>query len=379
MKIGVHTLPLNWNYGGHLQAYALVAVLKEMGHDAWLINRKLNKFSLPLIPVAIGNRLVKKFILKRKNIRMFGGILEDKDAALLEHNTRDFISRNIKPQTVPFYSTKQLSRGINDYDFDAIMFGSDQVWRPNFPPCLHEYFGSFVKSANAPKLIAYSASFGTDEWICKKQLQKKCAKLVKNFKAVSVREDSGVDICKKHLGIDAEQTLDPTLLLSSEHYLGLLPDSKKKKRGIFVYILDESVGKGCLVEQVSKSLDLPVFSITVKDNSDCNQALNSAPQTEDWIRAFHEADFVITDSFHGCVFSIIFNKQFIAYGNAERGMTRFSSLLRIFGLENQLVTRMSNVELPKLLAPFNWDAINETLKRWQDKSKKYIEHALSVK
>ena len=102
------------------------------------------------------------------------------------------------------------------------------------------------------------------------------------------------------------------------------------------------------------------------------------PPTEEWIQAFDNAEYVITDSFHGCVFSIIFNKPFIAYGNEERGMARFTSLLKLFNLENRLIISSSTFPQDILEIPINWKEITAKLKELQNTSISFLQDALKM-
>lgn len=147
-----------------------------------------------------------------------------------------------------------------------------------------------------------------------------------------------------------------------------LPDNK----GIYTYILDDSDWKTQVVETAKETLGLPQFS-----NQHNKHTVNSEkiPSIESWIKGFADADFVITDSFHGCVFSIIFNKPFIAIGNKDRGLSRFHSLLKIFNLESRLVSDDAELSIDKL-DEINWNYVNSRLKKEKDNSLTFLKSAL---
>ena len=137
------------------------------------------------------------------------------------------------------------------------------------------------------------------------------------------------------------------------------------------YMLDETEEKSTILQHIVETQGYNLVSYKNIDNPDNN----NVPSVEEWLKAFHDSNFVFTDSFHGCVFSIIFNKPFIVHGNKERGMARFSSLLKIFGLEERLVT--SKEEAEKVIAQqIDWERINTIKKEWQEKSLNFLKSNL---
>lgn len=198
----------------------------------------------------------------------------------------------------------------------------------------------FLQKNKKIKRIAYASSFGVDSWEYSSEETKKCAKLAKLFDAISVREQSGVDLCKDYLGVDSRLTLDPTLLLDKEDYLALIGNRYREDndRGVFTYFLDKNKDKSKAAEYVANELDTHVYSCQAKcgldDLSSADLEDYKIPAIQDWLASFANAKFVLTDSFHGMVFSIVFGKPFLVIVNKERGAARFDSLLRkIDGLE----------------------------------------------
>ena len=131
-----------------------------------------------------------------------------------------------------------------------------------------------------------------------------------------------------------------------------------------------------VISFVEQELSITAFSVNSK-YEDPNAPLEERiqPPVETWLRGFYDADFVVTDSFHACVFSILFEKPFIVYGNKERGMARFHSLLSIFGLENRLIINSATAQ--KVIAePIDWNAVNVRKKEWQEKSLNFLKNNL---
>lgn len=294
MKIAILTLPLNHNYGGIIQNYALQTVLKRMGHEVETIKitKPEAKLQFKSVPLILTKRLIKK-IIGRKDGIVFLENKMNKDKAIIEQNVRKFINKRIH-QTKSFYTKKDLSE-INDMKFDAVIVGFDQVWRIPFAyPDIETYFLDFLSNKNIIKL-AFSASFGTDEMEFSDRQITSCGNLIKDFDFVSVREDAGVDLITKkykwNLKCKPIHTLDPTMLLSKDDYINLITRKKSEKEGgLFYYILDSTKEKQDIINLISKEISIKPF--TVKAQSDCiydkpNERI--VPPIEDWLEAFNRA------------------------------------------------------------------------------------------
>lgn len=338
MKIGILTLPLHTNYGGILQAYALQTVLERMGHEARVISLKSRKK-----PGVIG--LIRYYLLSPIKQFILNHLLPAKFSGKQGYYTAKFIQKWIKRDF--YFSYYEIPQGR----YDAIIVGSDQIWREKYV-CgsnklpIETSFLDFAKNWNVLR-ISYAASFGTDEWEYNEQQTTNCQKLLENFDAVSVREKSGVTLCQKYLNHDAQTVLDPTLLLSKEDYLMLLGKNRKKQHGILMaYVLDEDESKRILIEHLGEKLGLTIYKANISgiDALDSSKKLVQPP-LEDWLAGFDDADFVVTDSFHACVFSIIFNKPFIVVPNVVRGTSRFESLLETFGQKFRIVRDPANFDI----------------------------------
>lgn len=333
MKIGILTLPLHTNYGGILQAYALQTVLERMGHEVSLIEKRREPFKLPLwkAPLSYGKRILKNMI--GHPFPIFYEQKLNREIPVVCQYTDKFIKKHIKRRIIDNYID------VHQYGFDAIVVGSDQIWRPKyFRPIEHAYL-DFTEGWNI-KRIAYAASFGTDKWEYTLKQTRICRRFLQSFDTVSVREISGVDLCREHFNIQAIHVLDPTMLLEPGDYIKLFEaaGTPKSPGTLLNYILDETPEKMALIEKLSKDKGLVPFRVNSKvENINAPLQERIQPPVEQWVRGFYDAEFVVTDSFHACVFSILFNKPFLVIGNAARGMSRFTSLLRMFGLEDRLI------------------------------------------
>lgn len=346
MKIAILTQPLIQNYGGILQCYALQTILQNMGHEVVVLNRTYN-FSYKQIILQIGSLIksvILKFILRKKNKRLINPLLENY-RELLEYNSPDPKRVNsFKKQYIRLskglWTSKDLGNYCKQNRFDVIIVGSDQVWRESYSPCITDYFLGFLSNKDKTKKIAYAASFGTSENPISYEGIKLCKKHINKFDAISTREISGVKLVKELFNKDASLVLDPTLLLSAEDYIQLIKEddsvSEMPHDTLTTYILDWSHKKKKCIDGIAAELKLLNRNdIYPDDSSSYSFRMKSIPQ---WLASFRNARYVITDSFHGCVFSIIFRKDFAVIINNERGSDRFTSLLRILELEDRIIS-----------------------------------------
>jgi len=224
-----------------------------------------------------------------------------------------FVTENIvKTPVVHSYSPSLLKK----YDIDAVIVGSDQVWKPRYNyETLPEMFLSFVKSSSILR-VGYAVSFGSNQWEYSEEQTQMARQLVSCFDAVSVRETDAVNLCEKNLGITPEDVLDPTLLIGCEYYESLCRNVGRIHHGdyLFAYLLDADDSKKSEVRRISKNLHLPVVWW---------DGGGTIPQ---WLSHFRDSSYVVTDSFHGTVFSIIFERPYMSLGNEGRGQSRFESL-----------------------------------------------------
>lgn len=179
MKIAILTLQLHSNYGGVIQNYALQKVLKRMGHEAYTINfnprRKVNKFKLVLSAI---RRTIMKLIGHRSGIIFLEKKIA-KDKLIIQQHVRRFINERIN-MTQPLYTKKDLE-AINNMGFDAVIVGSDQVWRTRYAhPDIETYFLDFITNRNIKKL-AFSASFGVDDMKLSKKAYRKMRQTHQGF------------------------------------------------------------------------------------------------------------------------------------------------------------------------------------------------------
>lgn len=374
MKIAILTQPLGHNYGGLLQAFALQSYLKTIGCSVVSLDRKPAKKPLKA-PVDFTVNLAKRFLGRIKNLP------SDKANKYVFLHLIEFKNRNIS-MSRPITTEKQVRTYFQQHNFDAVIVGSDQVWRPKYSPSLENYFFDFLDDiGSSAKRISYAASFGVSEWELSEKQTQRCKTLLHKFDAISVREESAVRLCKEHFGETAEWIVDPTMLLDVSDYEQILTDKHCANKGhILTYVLDSADDKQKIAKIVASTLGLNEFS--VKPEKTITQVASNEiencqyPTVEDWLQGFKDASYVVTDSFHGCVFAILFNKPFIAIGNRSRGQARFESLLSMFELDNRLISTPSELNEELIREDIDWHRVNQLRMIKAQAAKEFLKNSI---
>lgn len=232
MNVVIVTQRLENNYGGILQNYALQKILIRNNHSPITVDVLPRQTPWWIYLCSwMKTCLFLFFKAKRRHFAKIGKIPFRNSLFGL------FVSENIKTTGL----CRKLSKNVlAQYKADAVIVGSDQVWRPMYNCRIEDMFLKFAKDFPM-KRISYAASFGVDFWEYTPQKTKVCSELAQKFDAISVREESGVELCKVHLGVDATWVLDPTLLLTKEDYLPICEEVPVcNEKYLAVYVLDEN-------------------------------------------------------------------------------------------------------------------------------------------
>ena len=336
MKIALLNLPLDNNYGGNLQRYALMKVLQDMGHDVTHIYLK-QKYILPWykIPYSYSKHFIKKYVFRQKDtLILYEQYLNKRNEERLSL-TLKFYEKYIK-HTPVCYNIKDIVRLCRN-QYDAYMVGSDQVWRKGSTGQigLENYFLKFSKGENVHR-YAYAVSFGVEGTPLSKREKNRLNELYRNFDAVSAREISALEMMKNYGWTNPEAVLclDPTFLLEADDYDFLIEESNAiNSTGgkIYAYVLEKTIKTDFILDYYKRRMEKEVVEVGLADTS--NVSIGQ------WLNNIRNAVMVITDSFHGVVFSIIFRRPFIFLGNKGRGNARITSLFEILHLgspENEM-------------------------------------------
>lgn len=315
-NIGILTFQDADNYGAMLQCYALQKVINERYCTAEVINYKCYYLNHPYGFKSLKHKGLPRYILGNVNaiVRCF------------RHNNFEKF-RKILPLTKPI-TRKNIKKATQKYD--AVVVGSDCVWNDDITDFDKVYLLDFINDSK--KKLSYAASFGS-ETISSYNLDQ-YKKLLSSFKELNVREKSGMKIINNLIHKEANVVLDPTLLLDRNDWDKIAKSQNIKGKYIFVYQLSTSKYLLSIVNILKKKTGLPAIFIPfpiggfVKSKS----LINKGPA--DLIGLIRDAEYVVTDSFHGTVFSIIYGKKF--YSCANELATRLINILTLLDSKDHL-------------------------------------------
>lgn len=354
-KVGILTLPLGSNYGGMLQYVALQQCILDLGFEPILLDRRLGTSSI-------------KHAIQRNVLYRYA-----------HANSKSFIEQYVHNKTAPLFSEKALQGAIVQNDLSYIVVGSDQVWRRRYTGSDYpEYFLHFA--AQLPiKKIAYAASFGTDA-IENFSNKDDIATWLAEFYAVSVREHSGLAMLANHFNYnDATLSLDPSLLVPKSFYENLISSGEvylPKGGTICTYLLDTHEHMERSIQKIGEQLHKKIVCVGDRSKTFFERVFVKKPGVESWLYGIKQADFVITDSYHGMLFSIIFEEQFIVIVNNKRGASRFESIAKILHLEDRLVYPEESISVSLFDEKIDFEEVSKKLESMREHSLLFLKDAL---
>ncbi|QNO38094.1 polysaccharide pyruvyl transferase family protein [Protaetiibacter sp. SSC-01] len=365
----IRTLPLDvGNYGGVLQAYALQQVLVELGADPVTDTSRVDAESS--VKAFVRKAVVELPLLARfARPSWVDRVAHDRRAEAIGAFARERIA------TVRLFEMSGARRRDFLEGCELLLAGSDQVWRRQYADVL-SYMFDFVETASMRR-ASYAASFGLDHVEDYDDgTLRDARRLLARFHAVSVRENSGVEICRDVLGVSAVRHLDPTLLLPRERYAALRSEVKgDAKRSLGVYVLDRRPDYGTAIAAAAGRLGADLVSIKGDDGSHWGVRERAPLTVEEWLAGIQDADYLVTDSFHGTVFAIIHHVPFISVVNSDRGAARFVDLLQPLGLADRMVSpdELREDELvTRMRGAIDWSAVDAALDQDRRASREYL-------
>ena len=381
MKIGIITVQKSRNFGANLQAYALQKKLELMGYDAEIIDYLYYKhpdfnYTAKARPVwKIGfKRVVVEFVKYRILNRIlyklipFFSIDQRKQNETFEH----FYKKYMKLSKT-YYSIDELYKATMDYD--TYIVGSDQVWNPNTGSNISPYFLTFAP--NNAKKVAYASSFGVSS--VDESLKSLYIKWLNNLDAISVRESTGVSLVKELVHREATHVLDPTLLMTRDEWDGLTTDINIIPGYVLIYETYRSQKIIDIARKYAKQNNVPIYRIELrailnhKDDGIVN--LNGCGPIE-FVSLIKNAGLVLTSSFHGTAFSVIYNKKFVVVLNEKKSNnSRIESLLELLKLK-QLIEYEGENTNNKEYGLYDEIQVNDILELQRKMSINYLKSAL---
>lgn len=341
-KIGLCVCQDSHNFGSQLQVLATLKSIEKYDVEYEIIDYKKKltpKFIIKSLPRLLNIGFVSSKLKYRKKMKLIKKDNEIYQNYLKrEKEFNDFAENNFKKYCKKYYGYKNLKKGTSNYD--GFLVGSDQLWLPS------NYGSNFYNFNFVPDnkiKISYATSFGvgTIPWY----QRKKTEKFLKRINYLSVREESGKKIIKDIANIDAKVVLDPTLLLTENNWKEIIPEEKIMNFPyILCYFLGDNDEYRKQAEKLKKILKLPIVSIPNIDSySEKSKAFGDYKlyeiSSDKFVNLIRNAECVLTDSFHGSVFSIINHKNFIIFDRFREGTnsrnSRIDNLCNIFDISNK--------------------------------------------
>jgi len=356
-KIGVvsYNIHCNFtNYGSALQSYALCKTIEKLGYKPYLIDYCPDclKDANPLNPYKkVWDKDIKTHTLIKKSM--------------------PYIKVNHK-KFQDFYSKKfNLTKEFNSLNFnqtkniiDSYVCGADTIF------CIDEfgfddgYYANYECMKN--NAISYAPSFGD----CKfdKSNINKIKKLLQNFKAISLRENKYINLIASLTNKKIYRVIDPTLLLDKNEYLKIASKHKIKEKYILLYSRRTNLKMNYFVEKLSNIKGLKIVEISLNiDNKNKGHIMKYDAGVEEFITLIKHAEYVVTNSYHGIIFSIIFNKQFYAF-KREQCNSKIDELLIMFHLKRRLRQNIKNI--------IDYSKINLIIKKQRRNAMLYLRNSL---
>lgn len=368
------------NYGAVLQAAALADVISRLGysveHIDFIPKKIAQKQTLRQLLIAVLAALGVKSWLKR----MLGKKEYIKPTVTGDEVFETFRDVWVARSQQTYTASQQLNTVGTTYS--AVVVGSDQVWRPNMFVNKHQdvdaYFLSFLPDSITR--ISYAASFGVDKWeeTSDSILSDRVRKAMAKFNTISVREQTGVAICRDHFGVTAQHVLDPTLLNGVEFFERVIAKAgvSKQNENVVYYKLDVDTTFISAIKHIGDILQVPTEDIYYQ----MSEAGYRYIPVADWLAKIRDSKFVVTDSFHCVCLAILFNKEFICFANQDRGLARLQSLLASLGIDGRLCDEQQS--LSSFFAgckPIEYHYVNTKLAELRIGSLAFLKDALHLR
>lgn len=351
------------NYGSALQSWALNRVIRKLGYNTVLVDYCPNVH----IDKNILNPLEKMWDQDAesiKNTTLTLPAIEENYYKFESFFSNQFNRTNTKYKSTNFFEIAQES-------LDGFVCGSDTIF------CIDESKGfddGFF--ANYPIMkhhsIAYAASFG-DTRISDKEYVELNEK-IQNFKAIGLRENRMVDYVACHTDVPVQKTIDPTLLLDSEEYVEITRDRLIEDRYLLLYTRRYNEKMQRYAEEMAKRNGWKIVEISLRaTNEEKGHIMMYKAGVEEFLSLVKHAEYIVTNSFHGLMFSVQFKKQ-LAVFSRETGDSKIAEALELFGLQDYLLTDYQD----NLLHVDDYDMVHERISRARKDSLSFLEKELKL-
>lgn len=385
-KVGIITLNGNFNYGNRLQNYALQQIIKNNGYmpetiiNVTRVNNEVKNECKSNVELFISgdltmkiNIIVNKIIYDFNKINIIKKNIEKKSYKIKckrEEIFKEFSKKFINETKFSISANNIPVELVNKYNY--FIAGSDQVWNPN-DPIVSEI--NFLTFAPKNKRLSYAPSFGVSS--IDKSNKRRYAEMISGIEKLSVREEEGAKLIKELTGRDAQVVIDPTMLIDKKEWISIskVDKNKPKKKYLLTYFLGEKSDKTKKkIKYIAKTNKLEVVNLA--SLNDKKYYLAGPCEFIDYV---NDASLFLTDSFHGCVFSLMLQTPFIVFYRESQNHnnimnSRIDTFIKKFKLESRKFENINKVDL------FNYDyeEAYEILEIEKVKSLNYLKNALNI-
>lgn len=386
-KVGLCTTFENANnYGTMLQAFATKKCIENLGYECRMIRYK-RKYDIIFI-FAQGLRIFEhgffshelKRYRKKKQLKKcvnFSSIYVPRTYSVKKFQEEVFLN-----YVDTYYGYRELCKGSSNYN--AVVVGSDQLWLPSG---MRTNFFNLMFVDDHIKKISYATSFGVAH--ISRTYWKDMRKYIPRINYLSVREKSGQKLIKEIVGLDAKVVVDPTMLLTKEEWEKMIPDKKEISEDyIFCYFLGRNKACRDFAYQIKKKTGYRIVVLKhldeyIEADDDFGDIAPADIGPREFVNYIRYAKYVLTDSFHGTVFSILHHKQFMTFyrfRDSEKMSknSRIDTLLQAMGLEKRLYEKDKENAVKELIEKIDYTDVDEKLSILRDKSKQFLADALNA-
>ncbi len=365
-KIGIITVHRNVNYGANLQAFASCKFINNAGYNAEIIDyypKEIDKdnYLFSWLKLSYNGGKTKSLPHNIKLLTALAVSAPEKNKRL-----KGFYSfRKKHCRLSPKYTSFE---DIANGEYTDVVCGSDQIWNPDVTKGINPYYFGDINGVT--NRISYAASLGKASY--NEYDEKKAGELISKIDYVSVREESSVEYVKNIAKKQVVSVCDPVFLLSKEEYGKIAKPINVKMPYLLVYsvINNQIMLNSAKKYAEEKGLTLVEICLNKKRQENHIQLCSTTP--EEFLGAMMNAQVVVTNSFHGVAFSLIFNKDFYAFDNKLR-RGRISNLMGKAGLENRIVEEKIEEH-----SPIDYENVNANLNDYIEPSKQFLLSALNA-
>ena len=360
-KVGILTWSHYPNPGTAFQAYALQQYIDSMPHCRAEIINILGNSTKNSVKAPVNRYYASQYGSLYKFVKFLIGI-------------KSYMYCSFQRKHIVKWPAKTLKRdeysSVNSR-YDWIIIGSDQLWNLHMHQKLNpNYKTKFLDFVKGPRKGAYGPSTGNDVW--PEEIRGQLKELLSDFSFIGVREKQSVNMVQSLANIPVHWSMDPIFLFNKTEWTKIARQPKEKRDYIFEYCIIKSPQLRAVTERLAEMTGLPV----IESHGDLRKHVPSAkrmphPSADTWLGYLMNAKYVVTDSFHGCAFSILTNREF--YTVTTLNETRLYSLLELYDLQSRILKKSDEIDLSKLI---DWNSVNAILEERRKDNQDWLKTSL---